>query len=671
MSSVLEPSTSYRRDIDGLRAVAILSVVAFHTAPNLVPGGFVGVDIFFVISGYLITGIILSDLARGKFSFVEFYARRIRRIFPALTLVLACVLCLGWLKLLPNEYTSLRQHVGAGAAYVSNFLLFKESGYFDASSELKPLLHLWSLGVEEQFYIFWPLLLFAVAKLRRAQWPFMLGIAAASFALNVAFIHSHPAATFYLPQARLWELSLGGILAYVRLRQNLGQTGLPAWLTPLIRGPGAAVGLGLLGFSIVALDKNQLFPGWWALAPTVGTLWLIAASEHSWINRNVLGNRPMVFVGQISYPLYLWHWPLLSFTRILEPDDTSAATRLLAVTVAFILSFLTYRYLELPIRSIRPATRAAAPLFACTAGVGMAAFVSLLLNLNPLSSTDAVQRILGATTERAFPGQRLKAFDTPGGKLLAQEAGPARVLFLGDSNIEQYYPRIDRLLMRDRLNSRSVVFASNGGCVPILGVREAHHAYCDGLVARAIAYASDPRVDTIVIGAAWYSYLYDRDPRYSYYFEDDNFRGPLAAGTEGARRAWKSFDAMIRTFTSQRKHVILILQIPVGNALDPQKMIERSLLSTAVTINSPPLIRSTVVSEIAPISALLREIAARHGATVIDPLNELCDHTSCATVDRNGLPMYRDSGHLRPSYVRDNVGFLDSVIHFNNHAGGL
>jgi peptidoglycan/LPS O-acetylase OafA/YrhL len=665
--TVLEPSASYRRDIDGLRAVAILSVVAFHAAPNLVPGGFVGVDIFFVISGYLITGIILSELEQGKFSFVDFYARRIRRIFPALTLVLACVFCLGWLKLLPNEYSSLREHIGAGAAYLSNFLLFRESGYFDASSELKPLLHLWSLGVEEQFYILWPLLLFVVTKRGHAQWPIMLAIAGASFAANVALIDSHPAATFYLPQARLWELAVGGILAYVRL----GQTGLPAWLTLAIRGPGATAGLGLVAFSIVGLDKSQLFPGWWALAPVMGTLWLIASSEHSWINSKVLGNRPMVFIGQISYPLYLWHWPLLSFTHIMDPGHTSAAIKLVPVSVAFVLAYLTYRYLELPIRSIRPATRAAVPLFICTASVGMAAFVSLILNLNPLSSSGAVERILGATTERAFPGHRLKALDTPSGALLAQEAGAARVLFLGDSNIEQYYPRIDQLLVRDRLHSRSVVFASSGGCVPILGVREAHHAYCDGLVARAMAYASDPRVETIVIGAAWHSYLYDPDPRYSYYFEDGDFSGPFAAGTEGARRAWKSFEAMIQTFVSQHKHVILILQIPVGTALDPRKMIERSFLSTAVTINSPPLVRSAVMTEIAPINTTLREIAARQGATVIDPLNELCDHTSCATVDMNGLPMYRDSGHLRPSYVRDHVDFLDSVIYFNNHPGGM
>src|SRR5436190_5181032 len=208
---------SYRPDIDGLRAIAVGVVVAFHAFPEVLPGGFVGVDVFFVISGFLISGIILSALRTESFSFRQFYARRIRRIFPALSIVLAAVLVMGWFSLFADDYAALGRQVVSGAVFSSNLLLWHESSYFDIAAELKPLLHLWSLGIEEQFYIVWPLLLFVVAKWGRAQWPFMLAIAGASFAANVAFIDSHPTATFYLPQARLWELAVGGILAYVRL----------------------------------------------------------------------------------------------------------------------------------------------------------------------------------------------------------------------------------------------------------------------------------------------------------------------------------------------------------------------------------------------------------------------------------------------------------------------
>src|ERR1700730_14791875 len=350
LHSHLGLDTTYRRDIDGLRAIAILSVLGFHAAPRLMPGGFIGVDVFFVISGYLISGIILKALARDRFSFNDFYARRIRRIFPALIVVLLSVLSFGWLKLFPDEYTGLAKHVAAGSAYVSNFLLNKESGYFDTTAELKPLLHLWSLGIEEQFYILWPLLLVLTWKYR-AQWLLLVAIAGASFVLNVARLGSHPVATFYLLPTRLWELALGGILA----RAQLPGVTLPESFTRLLhfggsfvrpdlaaaatrRRVGAALGLGLLAVSIGALDSHGLFPGWWAAGPTIGTLLLIAAGEDTWINRHVLGNQPMVFIGQISYPLYLWHWPLLSFTRIIHGGNLTATDALWALGRAFILA---------------------------------------------------------------------------------------------------------------------------------------------------------------------------------------------------------------------------------------------------------------------------------------------------------------------------------------------
>lgn len=658
-------SSLYRPDIDGLRAIAILSVLGFHAAARWVPGGFVGVDLFFVISGYLITGIILKSLVRGTFSLTDFYARRIRRIFPALTLMLLAVLSFGWLKLYPDEYNELAQHVAAGSAYISNFVLTEQSGYFDTAAELKPLLHLWSLGIEEQFYLFWPLLLALTWRFRRTQWTAIVGVIGASLLLNLARVKGHPTGTFYLPQTRLWELGLGGILARAEL---VWPTLRQRWQDSR-HGPNlaAAAGLLLLCGAIAGFDRYHAFPGWRALLPTLGAVLLIAATPRSWINRQVLGNRAMIFIGQISYPLYLWHWPLLAFGRIIKGGDLDVADTVAVVATAFVLSVLTYRYIELPIRNVRP-KQAAVPLFTCAAVLGACAFAIFDRQVDPLSARYGVEQFLRASKEQAFVGTRLERTKSDSTGFPVHKAAASRVLFLGDSNVEQYYPRIDKLLTADPSDFRTVVFATGGGCPPIAGVVEEHHPWCNGLIDRAISVSHDPRVDTIVVGAAWQSYFVDPDRRYSYHYQDKDFSGGMLLDSEGGRRALQSLDALLGVFAQQGKKVFLILQIPVGKAIDPRNMISRSLWHTGFEIRPEPLARDKVTRVIEPINSALLAIARRHGVTVIDPLNELCGKTVCPTVDSQGTPMYRDVGHLRPGYVRDHVTLLDHVLRLGSNA---
>lgn len=350
-------SLVHRPDIDGLRAIAVLAVVAFH-ATKRISGGFVGVDIFFVISGFLISGIIISGLESGSFSLTEFYVRRIRRIFPALVLVLVSSWMLGWMVLEPQAYALLGQHMVAGAAFVSNILLWSESGYFDPAAAFKPLLHLWSLGIEEQFYLVWPLLLmFATTRKWTALFPICI-LLAISFLINVSGVRSNPVGTFYLPFSRFWELLVGGLLAYLHLHHHdklddelssvLGQIGKFA-IT--IRSVASVSGLAMIAVSIYAIDEASSFPGWWALLPTTGALLLIAAGSSGVVNRTLLANKWMVSVGLISYPLYLWHWPLLTFGRMTSVGmDHPRLTTLSMVALAFVLSVLTYRFVEKPFR---------------------------------------------------------------------------------------------------------------------------------------------------------------------------------------------------------------------------------------------------------------------------------------------------------------------------------
>jgi peptidoglycan/LPS O-acetylase OafA/YrhL len=339
-----QPSDRYRPDIDGLRAIAVLLVVWFHAFPEAMPGGFVGVDIFFVISGFLITGILARELDQQRFSLLGFYTRRIRRIFPALIVVLAVTLVLGWLWMLPAAYAQLSADTFASAAFVANIALLLQSGYFDIESGKKPLLHLWSLGIEEQFYLFWPLILMLAARLRLRILAVASVIGIASFALNVALIGSAPVATFYLPFTRAWELLAGAALAcgWNQLRQTSAASN---WR--------AAIGLLLIAAAAGVLDFKSAFPGWWAVLPVAGAALLLSAPA-AWGCRHLLSSPAMVRIGLISYPLYLWHWPLLVFFAIIKFAPLTLIERGLVVGLSFALAWLTYRLVEIPFRFGRP-----------------------------------------------------------------------------------------------------------------------------------------------------------------------------------------------------------------------------------------------------------------------------------------------------------------------------
>lgn len=356
----------YRPDIDGLRAIAVLAVVAFHAFPSCVKGGFVGVDVFFVISGYLISTIVFDNLDKGTFSFAEFYARRVKRIFPALILVLASCFAFGWFVLLADEYKQLGKHIAAGAGFVSNIVLWNEAGYFDSSAEAKPLLHLWSLGIEEQFYIAWPLLLWLAWKCRFNLLMMAIVGVVASFVLNMKDVEQSAVAAFYSPQTRFWELLCGSLLAWAVLYKKgafagVGNTANGVLVSESCGGrrkiEGATLlsaisclGLLLLTYGFWRINKGLSFPGKWALVPVLGAVLIIMAGSQAWVNRHILSNRVAVWFGLISFPLYLWHWPLLSFARIIQSKVPDLHVRVVAVALSILLAWLTCKVVERPMR---------------------------------------------------------------------------------------------------------------------------------------------------------------------------------------------------------------------------------------------------------------------------------------------------------------------------------
>lgn len=369
---------NYRSDIDGLRAIACLAVVIFHAFPKSLRGGFVGVDIFFVISGFLISSIIYRNLFNsenpGKVNIVDFYIRRVRRIFPALIAVLITTLMLGWFVLLPDEYKLLGKHVFGGSVYINNFMLFNESGdYFNAASNAKPLLHLWSLGVEEQFYLIFPVFLYLLYKTKLNFVLSLTFFTVVSFCLNEYNISTnHQTSAFYLPWCRFWELSVGAILAYIVSYNHDSVAKLKDFLISrtitiifskiifknstvenrqkLINNLISLAGIMVIIAGIAFVKNDTRFPGSRTLIPVLGALMIIAAGKTAVINRYVLSNPAMVFLGLISYPLYLWHWPLLSLAYICDGQQPATWIRICAVLIAILLSVLTYFFIEPPLR---------------------------------------------------------------------------------------------------------------------------------------------------------------------------------------------------------------------------------------------------------------------------------------------------------------------------------
>ena len=386
----------YRPDIDGLRAIAVLSIVTFHALPNFLRSGFVGVDVFFVISGFLISRILFENLERGTFRFSDFYARRIRRIFPALSLVLGASSAFGWIALRADEYKQLGKHIAAGAGFISNLVFWSEAGYFDNSAETKPLLHLWSLGIEEQFYIAWPLLLWVAWKQEFSLLKVGLLVAFVSFLLNIEGVGTNYVASFYSPQTRFWELLCGSVLAWFTLyKKGAYRTAGRDNHSPLAQAISAqesdeqslttsnvlsSLGMLVLAYGFWRIDKELSFPGWWALIPVLGTVLTILAGPQAWINRSVLSNRLAVWFGLISFPLYLWHCPLLSFARILEGQVPSAGIRVAAVVLSVLLAWLTYQIVEQPIREGRHGKIKAAFLVILMTLVGSFGYVTFIEN---------------------------------------------------------------------------------------------------------------------------------------------------------------------------------------------------------------------------------------------------------------------------------------------------
>jgi peptidoglycan/LPS O-acetylase OafA/YrhL len=652
----------YRPDIDGLRAIAVLSVVGYHYSPERITGGFVGVDIFFVISGYLISTIIFGNLANERFSYAEFYARRIKRIFPALALVLFTSAVFGWYVLFPDEFVQLGKHIAGGAGFAANFVLWSEAGYFDSAAESKPLLHLWSLGIEEQFYIFWPLLLGIVWRKNINFLTVTFVLAALSFAISIYWIDGDPAALFFSPFSRIWELMIGGLLAYVMLQRNKYAPGNARMLSLL-----SPAGLLLIGISVTFFSKFLPYPGWLAAFPTIGAALVIAAPPQDRVNRYLLSHPVLVWIGLISYPLYLWHWPLLAYARIIKGGMPDGTTRAILLAASFLLASGTYILLE---KRFKRSYSNTAILVLSLTMLGLLAFGLGAWKGIPVARLNSklIANMVEAVNDWDYPGS-LKPVPGSEGFTHVAEGAATRTLFIGDSHMEQIGPRIGRLL-RDNPERNSAIFVTHGGCTPIPNVFEHRSTRCNEFMQEALHQVQRDDVKKVVIGAKWNFYfltatsdspeqeLNDR----RYYYLDDNGTEHAFKNGKGASLAIRQLESFISAI-AREKQVYLLLDNPSGRQYSPKFFLQRSRLSRfPITGASGTELRVPDNPEQQRLRNELTAIAHRAGAEVIDPSARLCEEQRCMIIDDSGIPIYKDEDHLRPFYVEEYADFIDVVL---------
>jgi peptidoglycan/LPS O-acetylase OafA/YrhL len=635
---------SYRPDIDGLRAVAVLAVVAYHAKPWILPGGFVGVDVFFVISGFLISGIILQRLRTGTFSFADFYARRIRRIFPALSLVLLACLVVGWVVLLPRELLDLGGDTAAGAGFVANIRFWNQTSYFGPDVTGKPLLHLWSLGIEEQYYLVWPLLLSGLWRTRFRLVPIVAALVG-SFALNVYYSTADARAAFYSPAARLWELLLGSIIAYVTLTHGepvsvmmkLGKAAdAPgdAVLTAHVREACAWAGIGMIAVAFAAIRTTSVFPGWWVLLPTVGTALLICAGPDTWINRSILSDKSMVGVGLISYPLYLWHWPVLALIRIRYPD-VSYSVKFLALFGALIAAYLTFRFMERPVRR---AGGARAVVVLCVVQALLLGTGLLIYWKNGFPERgDAVHRRINAVSLTAAEMDESYAEGTCFLKLKQQPdefprtcyeapagaAGRPHLLLWGDSFAAHLLPGLQQVLG----DSMTISQMTSSLCAPIVHYIETRRRKCAAINRYTMARIAETKPDVVVLSGRWVAY-----PQFA-----DVGKTILELKKLGISR------------------VVLM-----GSSAQYGEDVPRLILNALRHGPAPTRLHPVILPKLVKIDSVLKDVAARTGALFATPLDAECTKDGClVSLDTAAVGITTwDDGHLTSMgsrYVIDRV----------------
>jgi len=622
----------YRPEIDGLRAIAVLCVVAFHAFPAWVPGGFVGVDVFFVISGFLITSILIKQHQASRFSFADFYSRRARRILPALCLVLLACLAFGAIALLPDEFANLGRHMAAAAAFAANISFWQESGYFAPASEFQPLLHLWSLGIEEQFYLVWPLVLYFAWRRKYNPLYIVTCLTAASFAASLVLTRMDATAAFYFPLSRFWELGLGCALAILASASH----GRPM-LSARVSRYSPVIGVALIGLSMILFDPKTPFPGFAALLPTLGALAILIPGEDSWFRSRILASRPMVFIGLISYPLYLWHWPILSFEVILHSGLPHPIYRIAAVLLSLAFATLTYQYLELPIRH-RRSTFVGIGLAVSVAVIGIVGIGVVVHRGLPSRFPPAVAAMRQAPREDDHCRDSV-SIRTEFNYCKRNSPAKPEIVILGDSQAQGVYEGIASTLE----GKHSMLLLARGGCPPGINVAPSPAVYesddrrqvCNNTWTSFVDYIRQTHPALVV--------LVGDGERFFMPLPDDVDLREVDNRPQAFNTALSALVADLERYTK----VAYVLEIPTFET--PPACFLRPVKLPGSTCSKSISRRALVASRASYKQSVLNIRDQHPNLAIVDPIPSLCGANACSQTSHGGAVLYSDKMHLSPT----------------------
>lgn len=647
----------YRPEIDGLRTIAVVPVVLFHAKVPGFGGGFVGVDIFFVISGYLITTILLREVDEGQFSILRFYERRARRILPALTFVVGCCLPFAYALLLPDDMVDFMQSIVATFLFSSNVLFWQEVNYFASDAGLKPLLHTWSLAVEEQFYIFFPLLLMLIASLKaRNKAAVFLVLGCLSFGICLYLAANSPSANYYLLPSRVWEL-LAGSLCALYLSQALK--------VPAHEGVGLIGLVGLL-ISISMIDAALVWPSPITVLPVLSTCMIIVCVDGTTRTGRILSFKPMVGVGLISYSAYLWHQPLFAFVKARTVSEPGHGLLLIVAAASFLLAYLTWKFVETPFRTKRFSQKS---IFALS---GTAMVILVAIGLAGHFSDGWPSRVpAGAVATAAFKDDKnpynascmFIRYDRQATELLEGctdfvTGEKIDVMFIGDSHMHAFSHQAQKMLQAQGVSSYALSFA---GCIGLPGFFRADlhpNLHCDQYNRDMLSLAKAQGIETLVVASRFPLYIdgsrfsntLGRTESGKPAFVDtlDHFNSPGSAtstqrATRVAKRIAKELEAL-----SQGFRVILVYPIPEAAWEVPSYLAKCDWFNLSCFTGTPA---DAYNDRAAPFVDAISDVVTDNGVIVVEPYEVFCrqlDLEACRIVDK-GQPLYADNNHLAES----------------------
>jgi peptidoglycan/LPS O-acetylase OafA/YrhL len=626
---------TYRRDIDGLRAMAILPILLYHAGIPGFSGGFVGVDIFFVISGFLITSIIMREVNEGSFSFVNFWARRARRILPAALVVIVFTLMAGWLLFAPVDYIELGRSARSQAFFSANFFFWGESGYFDGPSELKPLLHTWSLAVEEQFYIVFPLVLILLHKFLPNKKCFVLTLLfSLSLIASIIWVKDYPSATFYLLHTRAWELLLGSLLAFLPMYSFRYQ-----WFAEIASG----IGLATIAYCAISYDSGIVFPGISALPPTLATAVLIWVNgRNNTLVKQLLSLQPMVWVGLISYSLYLWHWPLIVFFRYSSVEELLLIDKLFLIGVSVILAYFSWKFVETPFRTKQLFATNKKILYSAFASILIVAMVGQQIRLAkgyPLRLPEHVRNYaIGAIWSKdqteCYKRNKTGELCRFGSNL----TNKPELFFWGDSHAAALLPGV---IEKTKEHGLITLHASKSSCLPILGLDAVFigSSKCADFHQLMVDQISSSGVRHVLIAGAWTAYVKA--------VNSSSVRPAAGQADEKHVRVSPEvfrdyLSGMVKDLRAKNIHVWIVRQVPWQEEAMAHKLTKLAMEHRDTTGVGLPL--EEHLSRQQFVNTVLDELAGE-GVTILDPTPLMCTDIFCPA-QKDGYSLYKDNDHL-------------------------